>query len=116
MNNSLAVEVSQEKQPIERLREREAKLVRLLEAILSLTESAGWSTLKEELFDEVLGSIETRLRLEAEKPEINLPELYRLQGERKWAKRYASPTHLAESLQTELVHIRKQINPPTAGE
>lgn len=113
MNNSFTLEtpVSPEK-PDTRLREREAKLVRMIEAATYVSLSKEWSTLKEELFDGAFESIESRIKAEAEKPELNLPELYRLQGERKWAKRY-SMEHLIDMYRTELAQIRKTlINPP----
>lgn len=118
MNNSLHVDLDEsflgEPRDQEPLREREAKLVRTIEALVALSQSNEWSSLKDELFDKALESIELKLRLEAEKPEVSLPELYRLQGERKWAKRYADPLSLVENYRVELAHIRKQLNPGTA--
>lgn len=119
MNNSLNIEIYDdfaEKQPdVSLLREREAKLVRLIESFHALSESKEWSTLKEELFEGALQSIENRLKTEADKPEVSLPEIYRLQGERKWVKRYADPVSLVERYRIELAHIRKQINPSAPG-
>lgn len=113
MNNSFSLEspVSQEK-PDDRLREREAKLVRLIEALGALDASKEWSTLKEELFDGALESIEGKIRIEADKAEILLPELYRLQGERKWAKKYSKLDTLADSYRVELANIRRTLIPP----
>lgn len=120
MNNSLNIDLSpefpEETGQKERLREREAKLVRTIEALVGVSQSNEWSSLKTELFDKTLETVEQKLRLEAEKPEVCLPELYRLQGERKWARRYADPLLLVEEFRVELAHIRKQLNPPTAGE
>lgn len=116
MNNSFNVDLSedfsQEKPDPTPLREREAKLVRILEALSALSQSNEWSTLKTELFDEILKNVENQMRMEAEKSDIRLPELYRLQGERKWAKRYADPISLIENYRVELAHIRMQLNPP----
>lgn len=115
MNNSFQLEqydeVLEESKVIVLLREREAKLVRLVESLVGLSKSREWSTLKSQLFDEVLESIETRLRNESVKTEINTAELYRLQGERKWARNYADPLKLAKEYQVELANIRKQLNP-----
>lgn len=116
MNNSFNIDLnedfSQEKPNSTPLREREAKLMRVLESLGALSQSNEWSTLKTELFDEVLESIEKKMRVEAGKAEISTPELYRLQGERKWAKRYADPISLIQNYRVELAHIRKQLNPP----
>ena len=115
MNNSLNIGLDEsflvETPNQEVLRERESKLVRLVEVFDALSRSAEWSSLKQELFDGALASIELKLRLEAEKAEVSLPELYRLQGERKWAKRYSDPVSYVSTLRAELAHIRKQLNP-----
>ena len=47
--------------------------------------------------------------------DIDLPALYRLQGQLIQAKRYELNSVL-ENSQRELANIRKQLNPPTAGE
>lgn len=116
MNNSFPLEtdVSQEK-PDERLKEREAKLVRLIEALQGINQSPEWSTLKRELFDGVLEGIEGRIKNEANKPELNAPELYRLQGERKWANRYADLDELTNLYRAELANIRKTKTPGLSG-
>lgn len=115
MNNSLQVDLDpdflEETSGQELLREREAKLVRMIEALAALSSSNEWSTLKDELFDGALESIESKIRSEADRPELNLPELYRLQGERKWAKRYADPKTLVGNYRRELANIRNQLTP-----
>lgn len=117
MNNSLHFEqerVSQEK-PDERVQEREAKLVRLVEALSVINDSREWSTLREELFDGQLATIENRLKSESEKTELNTAEIYRLQGEKKWAKRYSNFDDLIANYRAELANIRK-LNPPDSEE
>ncbi len=115
MNNSVNIaEFQEETDNTVRLTERQAKLVRILEALDALQTNAEWSTLKEELFDSALGSIENRLKSESNKPEISLPELYRLQGERKWALKYSDLGTLRNTYRKELETIRKQMNPGTA--
>lgn len=114
MNNFLGeldVRFLEETPNQDRLRERESKLVRMIEALVALSQSNEWSTLKDELFDGAAEQIEQRMHLEVGKSEVNLPELYRLQGERKWAKRYADPQTLVGSWRNELANIRKQLNP-----
>lgn len=116
MNNSFNVDLNEDFREETRdetpLREREAKLVRLIEVFDALSRSAEWSSLKQELFDGALESIESRMRDEARKPEVSLPALYRLQGERTWAKRYSDPVSYVSQLTAELAAIRKQLNPP----
>lgn len=116
MNNAFSVgvfglEFPQETANTDQLKEREAKLVRMIEALAALGTSREWSTLKSELFDGALETIENRIKSEAGKTELNDPELYRLQGERKWARRYADLAALADTFRAELAQIRK-IKPP----
>lgn len=114
MNNSLSLEDFEEAStPNERLREREQHLVRMIESLKALEEGREWSTLKELMFDGALETLESRLRTESKKSELNLPEIYRLQGRIQEAKKY---TDLLGTARLELANIRKQINPPTAGE
>lgn len=117
MNNSLNIDLStdfltEDTRPTELLREREAKLIRMIEALVALSKSPEWSTLKEELFSDVLDSIEKSIRSEADKPEVNISAIYRLQGEKKWARNYADPLLLVDNYRAELANIRKQLNPP----
>lgn len=119
MNNALGnipidlgLEFPQDTDNTEHLREREAKLVRMIEALVALSGSNEWSTLKDELFEGAQETIEQRIRSEAGKAEVNISELYRLQGEQKWAKRYGDPMTLVGSWRNELANIRKQLNPP----
>ncbi len=117
MNNSLSFEIEdpfniEPELPVESLREREAKLVRIIQAVLGLSQSQEWRTLKEQLFDEIGESIEKRLRAESTKEKLHTEEIYRLQGEYRWARRYADPVSLAKTYQDELSAIRKLLNPP----
>jgi len=112
MNNSLDIDLSEipgSEIRQEALRERDSKLVRVIEALDAIIESNEWRTLKEEVFDEVHASVERRLQAEANKSEVALPELYRLQGERKWAMRFAKLEVLRSQYRTELTSIRKII-------
>ncbi len=94
---------------LEGLRRREGEVVRIIEALKRIETSEDWSTLKTEVFDGVLDSLEGRLVSESKKPELNNPEIYRLQGQIQWAKKYANIAHLTESYRLELTRIRKQL-------
>jgi hypothetical protein len=117
MNNSLSIETFDEKEPSQRvadsLKERESRLVRLIESLKALEKGREWSTLREFLFDGALETLENRLATASKKPELDLPEIYRLQGRILEARKY---TNLLDTSRLELNNIRKQINPPTAGE
>lgn len=92
------------------LREREAKLVKIIEALGQVEAADEWQTLKELYLDEIVKSLESRLVTEAKAKTINEPELYRLQGQLAWAKKYANLEQLRQSFKVELQNIRKQIN------
>lgn len=117
MNNSLTIEDFSEKEPNlsqkDQLVERESKLVRLIESFKAIEESREWSTLRELMFDGRVDTLENQLKSESKKTKLDNAEMYRLQGRIAEAKRYMSPL---TTLRLELNNIRKQINPPTAGE
>lgn len=113
MNNSLNIEPldlsTEETGPdLERLRGRDARLVKLIEALGSLKKNKEWSTLREELFDGDLDSLERRQVTEANKLEVNLPTLYRLQGQIQQARRWDLDSLLVQ-YQAELANIRKTL-------
>lgn len=70
------------------VRERYAHLVRLIEAITDVQSTSAWSTLKEE-FDGEIARLERLLMQESKKGEVNLPEVYRLQGRIESARKYS---------------------------
>lgn len=92
------------------IRERVAKLVRMIEAIERVSKNADWYILKEEIFEPVSKTLEHRLMTEAKKEEINEPELYRLQGQLVWARKYSNLESLKEVFKVELSNLKKQIN------
>ncbi len=113
MNNAQIV-VDLSLSPIERdvkptLRKREEKLIRTIEAIRAIAKTEDWSTLKIELFDELVSSLERDLRNEAKKEDVNLSKLQRLAGQLKWAERYADLTKLEEKFKLELTALRTNL-------
>lgn len=93
----------------ENLRVREAELVRIIEAIERVNQSEDWNTLKVLVLSGVEASLEKRLRLESEKPDLNTAEIHRLQGQLAWARKFADLSKLGEAFRTELFNIRKLI-------
>lgn len=115
MNNSL-IERPDESVPEtreEKLHALEGDLVKAIDAVVSLTNTTEWSTLKKTVFDPTLSSLERKLAQEAMKTPLDEKEMYRLQGQIVWARRYSDPEQLAETLRLELTNVRKQLNPPT---
>ena len=91
------------------LREREGKLVKIIEALGQVEAADEWQTLRELYLDGLVEGLERRLATEANAREVNLPELYRLQGQLIGAKRY-NLEELRKNFKVELQNIRKQIN------
>jgi len=120
MNNSKLIEYFPKEEPkdievtveqrLPKLREREGELVRLIDAIRSLESSKDWSTLKTEVFEGLVDSLERKLMQEAKKRPLSIETIYELQGQLTWAKKYANLDSLAQSYMAELTNIRFQLN------
>lgn len=115
MNNSritLDVETLSEDKTLDikpKLREREQKLLNLIEAIRAVSKTREWGTLKTELFETLVHSLERDLRTEAKKEDPDTRKLNRLSGQLKWAERYADLNKLEEVFKVELTGLRKQL-------
>lgn len=92
-----------------KLREEEARLSKLIEALAALDSSKEWHVLKELVFDKSLEAIERQLLNEATKPTIDTGNLYRLQGEWAWAKQYADVNRLTSTLKKQLEAIKNKL-------
>ena len=111
MDNSFITQLNAEDEPQDlsaKLGERKAELVKIIEALGQVITSEDWRILKELVFDRVETGLDRRLMNEAKASDINAPELYRLQGQLSWAKRYANLDELKESFKVELRNIKKQ--------
>lgn len=117
MNNSFVIETEEGAEEVvdfsERLGTRESELKKIIEAIRVVSTSDGWRTLKKIVFDGVLDSLQRRLASEANKMPINEKEIYNLQGQIAWAKKYSNLDTLANTYKNELISVRLQLNPPT---
>lgn len=113
MNNSfIALETSLEVDNINPLREKEAELVKIIEALNEVGQSSSWISLKSLVFDKLTESLEKRLRQEVDRDEIILSEVQFLKGQIRWAKKYSDLSKLVSEFRLELSNIRKLI-PPT---
>ena len=113
MNNSqITLEEKNDKNPdlLERVREREAQVVRTIEAIREVKKCNGWSTLKLEIFDNLANSLKRDLLSEAKKDIPDPLRLNRLAGQLKWADKFANLDKLEEDYKTQLSGIRKQLH------
>lgn len=114
MNNSLLVGYSEAvPDKGEVLRRRESELVKIIEAIKGIETRDEWSTLKTYVFDGVLDSLEHRMASESHKMPLDEKEIYKLQGQIAWAKKFSNLETLAQAFRLELTNVRSQLNPPT---
>ena len=113
MNNSKIVSYNLEEEgdenKIESLKDRQGELSRIVETINKVESSLDWKNLKKILLDGVVETLERQLSLEANKKELFTPEIYRLQGQLLWARKYADLKRLSESLRLQIDNIKNQI-------
>lgn len=105
MNNAIFHEEIEDAKPID-TSEQQALLTRKIEAIDGLLKTRDWYTLAELHFAEEERRIERLLLSEAKKGAVDDKEIYRLQGELKWAKRYADLGQFAKYLKSQLDNLK----------
>ncbi len=91
----------------DKIRDRQNDLIKIIEAIDEVLKTKGWATLKELVWDGRVSSIERQLLSEAKGVEIKTENIYRLQGELNWTKRYADLKSYAQMCQKELEGIKE---------
>lgn len=116
MNNSkIALENIEEEQDADRLsilQRQQGEISQVVEAINRVEVSEDWQKLKKLVFDGVLESLERQLYNAASgisNKEIDAPELYRLQGQLVWARKYADLKKLSDVFRQQLETIKNQI-------
>lgn len=107
MNNSFLERAKVDTAP--QVQEREAFLVRVIEAIVEVEKNSDWKFVRKEIFDPRVAHIERLLAQEFKKPLLNEPEVYRLQGRLQEAERFQIDK-LVETFKVELENIRKRKN------
>lgn len=111
MNNSrITLDTEQVTDLLPKLKEEESRVVRIIEAIQGASQTKEWSTLKNEVFDKLVGSLERDLRTEAKRDDPDPKKLNRLSGELKWAEKYSDLSKLEESYRLQLQRIRTHQN------
>lgn len=110
MNNAtIAIDEEKEVDVETSLGKQQAELVKIIEAIRTVASSKEWVVLKELVFDGVVINLERQLKSEAQKDEVNAPQIYRLQGQLVWARKFADLSKLAEFFKTQLEGITLKI-------
>ena len=94
---------------VPKLKEREAELIKIIEAIQGVMKTADWSTLKSHIFDGVSSRLEKELREEAIKDTPDTLKLTKISGQLTWANRYSDLSKLETVYRTELIGLRKKI-------
>lgn len=89
--------------------EREAFLIRMIDAIKEFSGNLAWKTLHGEVYMPEIESLERRLMSEAKKSEVDIKEIYRLQGRLAEIKRFNLES-LLETFKVELENIKKRNN------
>lgn len=112
MNNSQVI-IDLKSQPSEdfapRLRAEEARLLRIVEALQSVGSSKEWSSLKTEVFDNLVNVLEKDLRTEAEKIDPEPKKLNRIMGKLEWARRFSDLHKFENEKRVELKNVRLQL-------
>ena len=91
------------------LQEREAKLLKIIEAIRGVEKTTEWSTLKSEIFDNLVNVLERELKDEGKKENPDPLKLNRLAGQLKWAEKYSNLSKLENIFRVELSGLRKNL-------
>lgn len=109
LDNQGVLEVERvDKTPV--LREKEGELVKIIEAINGVANSENWKVLEKYILLDLVANLERRLASEANKDELNQPEIHRLQGQLIWARKFADFKKLSEVYRSELSNVKKQLN------
>lgn len=91
----------------ESIAKHEVHLVKVIEAIRAIKGRKEWSTLKKEVFDDLVASLDTMISHEAKKPTPDVGRLNRLSGQLMWAERYSDLDKLETAFQLELKNLRQ---------
>lgn len=113
MNNSQVLTDSQPEPSDDiapKLRAEEARLLRIVEAIQGVQQTKEWSSLKTEVFDNLVNVLEKELRTEAKKDEPSPFKLNRISGELKWAERFSDFNKLENDYRVQLQNVRLRLH------
>lgn len=91
------------------LRSEETRLANIINAIKEIEQTKAWSTLKTEVFGNVVNVLEKDLKTEAEKPEVDPQRLNRISGELKWARKFSDLKKFENEKMVELQRVRLQL-------
>lgn len=91
------------------LERQKGELSQIVEVISRIEATDDWQKLKRLVLDGVIATLDRQLASEASKQEVNTPELYRLQGQLVWAKKYADLKKLSDFFRKHIENINIQL-------
>mgnify|MGYP001582717618 CR=1 FL=1 len=113
MNNSKIVLENSEEMDMDKvsfLQGQQGELTQIVEVINRIEATEDWKKLKSMLLDGMVKTLEKQLLSEVNKSEIAIPELYRLQGQLAWAKKYADLKKMSEYFKQQIDNIKNQLH------
>lgn len=96
-----------------KLRAEESRLVRIVEALQEVQSTKAWSSLKTEVFDNLVNVLEKDIKNEAKKEDPSPLKLNRLSGELRWAERFSDLSKLENQYRIQLTGVRTQLHGKT---
>jgi len=106
---NISLTLEEPTQNIGSFKEREQKLVNLIESLREVQQTKGWSSLKNELFDTLPNDLNKQISAEAKKLIPDTYRLNRLTGELKWAERFSDLKKLEDEFRVELQNVRQKL-------
>lgn len=91
----------------EMLKEREGKLLRIIEALRSVQGTKSWGVLQELVFDGLTDTLTKEINTEARQDNPDSLKLSRLAGQLKWAEKFSDLSKLENVFRIDLTNIRK---------
>ena len=91
------------------LRAKESNLMAIIESLKIIATNRDWMILQERIFNEVEKNLEKRLLSEAKKRPLDEGEIYSLNGQLIWARKYADLNKMVKDYWNELTNVRKQL-------
>ncbi len=98
------------KDPTGQLQEREAHLVKVIDAIKAVAGTREYSSLKTLIFDGRLEETRKAIFYEARKDKPDIQLLAKLNGKYEEVRKYADLNELAKVFQTELTHLKIKLH------
>ena len=112
MNNSKIVldNLEEETDNLSVFQKKRGELTQIVEAINRVESNQDWKKLKKLMLDGVVTTLERQLKIEMARKELDAPEIYRLQGQLGWARKYTDLKKLGEFFRKQIENINNQLN------